>query len=122
MKKVQTVPITCKVSYIQGDATEYMQRSVELEPQDLQVVIQLPLKKKYFADPRVHDYWASVTVAETTGDKVVPFETPSPIILTVKGLAETRRLVNEAFSNAHPYSKNYEEDEELKSHKNYNEF
>ena len=119
--KTQTVPITFKVHNMQADGSEYMQRSVELEPMDLHVVIELPLKKKYFTDPRIMKYWEEVKVAEVTGGNLPVFLTPSPIILTPAGLAEARRLVNDAFRPSHSYTGN-DEDEELQSYNEYDEF
>ena len=107
--KTQTVPITFKVHNMQADGSEYMQRSVELEPMDLHVVIELPLKKKYFAK-EFHSYWEKVKVAEVTGDDLPVLETPSPISLTPAGMAEARRLVNEAFRPSHTYTGNDEEE------------
>ena len=91
------IPLSFRWSYLQGDKTEYQQRSVELEPMDLFVVVELDAKSTYFSHPEIIKYWEERKVAELTGGKIPKEpETPSPIVLTVEGLKEARRLVNEA--------------------------
>ena len=93
------IPLSFKWSYLQGDKTEYQQRSVELEPMDLEVVIWLEAEPKYFHHDEITKYWEALKVAELTNDKAPKEpETPSPIVLTVEGLKEARRLVNEALA------------------------
>jgi len=104
--KTNTIPITFKVVQMQADQTEYLQRSVELEPLDLHIVVELEPKKEYFADPKIIKYWADIKVAEVTGGDLPVLETPSPIILTPAGMAEVRRLVNDAFRDTHPQAEN----------------
>ena len=93
------IPLSFKWSYLQGDKTEYQQRSVELTPKDLEVVIWLEADPKYFHHEEIKKYWEDLKVAELTGGKV-PKELliPSPILLTLEGIKEARRLVNEALA------------------------
>ena len=105
------IPLSFKWSYLQGDKTEYQQRSVELTPKDLEVVIWLEADPKYFHHEEIKKYWEDLKVAELTGGKVPKKpETPSPVVLTVEGLKEARRFVNEALAEQHPYKESHDED------------
>lgn len=111
------IPLSFRWSYLQGDRTEYQQRSVELEPMDLFVVVELDATPTYFSHLEIIKYWEKIKVAELTGGNT-PKETPSPIFLTLEGVKEARRLVNEALRDEYPEnhqeetSSDWDEDEE----------
>ena len=105
------IPLTYKFNYLQGDRTEYMQRSIELEPIDQYVIIELEYDPKLFSHPTLDNYWKERTVWEVSGgDKPKQPDTPSPICLTPEGVKEVRKLINEALHKQHPYAENQEED------------
>ena len=111
------IPLSFKWSYLQGDITQFLQRSVELEPLDLFLVVELDADPKYFRHNEIKKYWEEVKVAELTGGKV-PKELliPSPILLTLEGIKEARRLVNEALRDTES-SVDFEVDEEVEPDK-----
>ena len=104
------IPITFKWIHAQADSSEFKQRSVELEPVDLFLVVELEPDKDYFYNPEIVKYWEEKKVAEVTGGKLPELVIPKQIKLTPKGIAKVRELINEAFVDKHPYAKdNFEE-------------
>ena len=106
------IPIEFKVLYMQADNNQYMQRSVELDPIGLFLVIELEPDKDYFYNPEIVKYWEEKKVAEVINSKLPKLEIPEQIKLTPKGVAKVRELINEAFEVKHPYAENNFEDEE----------
>ena len=99
------IPIELKWTYLQGDKTEYQQRSVELEPIDVSIVVELDANPKYFYNKEVHKYWEDKIVADLSDGKMpTRISTPSPIMLTPEGAAEVRRIVNSALYKQHPFA------------------
>jgi len=94
------IPLSFKWSYLQGDITQFLQRSVELEPMDLCLVIELDVIPEYFFHSvEINKYWEEKKVAELMGgNKPEKLDVLSPIMLTLGGVKEARRLVNEALA------------------------
>ena len=113
------IPITLKWTYLQGDKTEFQQRSIELEPIDVAIIVELDANPKYFFNKEIHKYWEDKIVADLADGKApTRITTPSPILLTPEGAAEVRRVVNEALhSRCYPfadqeYTKDWEDEED----------
>ena len=106
------IPIEFQITHMQADSSEFKQRSVELEPIDLFLVVELEPDKDYFYNPEIVKYWEEKKVAEVTGGKLPELVIPKQIKLTPKGVAKIRELINEAFEVRHPYAENNFEDEE----------
>jgi len=100
------IPLTFRWTYAQADTTEYLQRSVELEPMDLFIVIELPLDVDLYYNPEIKQYWEDMKLFEIGMGERPKLETPKHIWLTPKGVAEARRLINLAFVVEHPYKTN----------------
>jgi len=101
------IPLTFRWSYLQGDRAEYMQRSVELEPVDVWVAVELEADPKFFHNQEASDYAQAMRVYEVSGGDRPKFSTPEKIMLTPSGVAEARKLVNEALAPLqHPYAQN----------------
>lgn len=108
------IPITLKLTNLQADLSEYLQRSLEFEPVDVSMVVEMDAKASWFHNEEIQKYWKEKTIAETTGGDVVKKpDTPSPVLLTLEGVKELRRIITETFKTelSHPYSKNVEDDE-----------
>ena len=83
------IPLTFKWTSLQGDTTQFLQKSIELEPIDLCVVIELEVTPEYFFHSKeIKKYNENKTIAEVTGgDRVKKVDALSPIMLTPAGVA-----------------------------------
>ena len=117
------IPIKLSWTYLQGDKTEYQQRSVELEPIDVSIVVELDANPKYFANKEVHKYWEDKIVADLADGKApTRITTPSPSLLTPEGAAEVRRIVNEALYEQHPFAEQEEDTKAWEDEEDYDNF
>lgn len=107
------IPLTFKWTYLQGDREQFMQRSIELEPVELFVAVELEANPKYFNNQEINKYWADVKVAKVTGGRLPKFVNPVKLMLTPEGVAEARRLVNEAFEDKTQSDNDWGDDEIL---------
>ena len=106
------IPLTFKLNYMQADKTEYLQRSVELEPLDQHVVIELEVDPKYVANVEYVEWWEAKKVYDITGEgKPKKFDPPSPVLLTPLGVAKVREMINEVFDVRQ--SEDYNDDDEV---------
>ena len=106
------IPITLQWTYLQGDKTEFQQRSIELKPIDVAIVVELEENPKYFFNKEIRKYWADKIVADLSDGKMPSrIPTPLPILLTPEGAAEVRRVVNETLKDTHSHTENNQDDD-----------
>ena len=117
------IPIMLQWTYLQGDKTEFQQRSIELKPIDVAIVVELEENPKYFFNKEIRKYWADKIVADLSDGKMPSrIPTPLPILLTPEGVAEVRRIVNEALYEQHPFAEQEEDTKAWEDEEDYDNF
>ena len=107
---METIDLYFEWETCSADMGEFRQRSQIFKPENIRVVVKLPLDPKYFHNPEVGKYFEAFKQWELGfGDKPqIPELDP---ILTPQGANKAKELLQEAFITKHPYSENQDEEE-----------
>ena len=106
---MQKVNLTFEWKTCSADPNQYSQQMQILEPMSIHIVVKLDADPKYFINKEVGDYHEARLLYDTGTGNAPKLSEFAPILLTPLGAAKARDLLQEAFSNKHPYSDKDEE-------------